>query len=113
MTLWYFNPPTVEEAPLAWEVPLDRYRMKRGISIGEIAPLVFEAARFWSYTDENAILNAGLRFFRGGYIYIVDDATRTALINGNVGVTADNFTPVGPTDFGFGEGMFGDGPFGG
>jgi len=93
MANWYFNPNTVEEAPLAWEVPLDRFRMKRGISIGEIAPNVFQAARFWSYTDENAIRNAGLRFYKGGYIWIVSDQDRTDLINGNVGVTAANFTP--------------------
>jgi len=93
MANWYFNPNTVEEAPLAWEVPLDRFRMKRGISIGEIAPNVFQAARFWSYTDENAIRNAGLRFPKGGYIWIVSDQDRTDLINGNVGVTAANFTP--------------------
>lgn len=90
---FYFNPNTVEEAPLAWVVPLDRYRMERGISIGEIAPNEFEAARFWSYTDENAILNAGLRFYRGGYIHLVTAQDRLDLINGNVDVTAANFTP--------------------
>lgn len=93
MAFWYFNPNTVEEAPLAWEVPLDRYRMDRGISIGEIAPNDFEAARFWSYTDENAILAAGLRFYRGGYVHIVDDQDRLDLIAGGVDVTAANFTP--------------------
>lgn len=90
---YYFNPNVVEEAPLAWVVPLDRYRMNRGISIGEIAPNVFEAARFWSYTDENAIRNAGLRFYKGGYIWPVSAQDRTDLINGNVDVTAANFTP--------------------
>lgn len=95
MANWYFEPNTVEEAPLLWEVPLDRYRMERGISIGEVSPHVFEAARFWSYTDENAILNAGLRFYRGGYISVVDDATRAELIAyPGLGITATNFTPV-------------------
>ncbi len=107
MAEWYFEPPTVEEAPLAWEVPLDRYRMDRGISIGEIAPNVFEAARFWSYTDENAILDAGLR-----YIHVVSDQDRFDLINSGL-VTAANFTPVGLPNQGFGQGGFGDGPFGG
>lgn len=94
MANWYFNPNTVEEAPLAWVVPLDRYRMERGISIGEIEPNVFEAARFWSYTDENAIRNAGLRFYKGGYIWEVSDQDRDDLINGGVDVTAANFTPI-------------------
>ncbi len=111
MVDYYFNPPTVEEAPLAWEVPLDRYRMDRGISIGEVATNEFVAARFWSYTDENAILNAGLRFYRGGYIYVVDQATAFELIAANIGVTGANFTPVGA--IGFGDGGFGQGPFGG
>lgn len=95
MANWLFNPPTVEEAPFAWEVPLDRYRMERGISIGEVSTGVFAAARFWSYTDQNDILNAGLRFYQGGHEYIVDDATRDELIAApGIGVTAANFTPI-------------------
>lgn len=94
MALWYFNTPIVEEAPLLWEVPLDRYRMDRGVSIGEVAPNVWEAARFWSYTDQNDILNAGRQFFQGGHIYVVDDTTRAELIAApDIGVTAANFTP--------------------
>ena len=95
MANWIFNPPTLEEGPLAWEVPLDRYRMDRGISIGEIAPNVWEAQRFWSYTDQNDIINAGLRFYQGGHIYTVDDNTRNQLIAApGIGVTAANFTPA-------------------
>lgn len=95
MADWYFEPPTVEEAPFAWVVPLDRYRMDRGVSIGEVAPGTFEAQRYWSYTDQNAILDAGLRFYQGGHIYVVDDTTRTELIAApGIGVTAANFTPV-------------------
>lgn len=95
MADWIFEPPTVEEAPFAWEVPLDRYRMKRGVSIGEVMPNVWEAQRYWSYTDENDILDAGLRFYRGGYQWIVDDATRDELIAyPGLGVTAANFTPI-------------------
>jgi hypothetical protein len=29
--------------------------------------------------------------YRGGYNYTVDDATKAALIAGNVGITSDNF----------------------
>lgn len=94
MALWTFVTPIVEEAPLLWEVPLDRYRMDRGVSIGEVAPNVWEAARFWSYTDQNDILKAGRQFFQGGHIYVVDDTTRAELIAApGIGVTAANFTP--------------------
>ena len=95
MADWNFTTPTIEEAPLAWVVPLDRYRMNRGISIGEVATNVWEAARYWSYTEENDILNAGRRFYRGGYAWVVDDATRAELIAyPGLGVTAANFTPA-------------------
>lgn len=95
MVNWLFRTPTVEEAPFAWEVPLDRYRMERGVSIGEVSPGSFVAARFWSYTDQLDIINAGLRFYMGGREYIVDDATRAELIAApDIGVTAANFTPI-------------------
>jgi hypothetical protein len=32
--------------------------------------------------------------YRGGYKYTVDDATKAALIAGNVGVTESNFTQL-------------------
>lgn len=95
MANWYFTPPTVEEAPFAWEVPLDRYRMKRGVTVFEIAPNIWEAGRYISYTEELDIINAGLRYYAGGHIHVVDDATRAELIAApDIGVTADNFTPA-------------------
>lgn len=112
---WIFEPPTTDEAPFLWEIPLDRYRMLRGISIAEVATNVFQEGRFFSYTDENAILNAGLRFYRGGYQWRVSDQDRLDLINSGL-VGPDNFTPcpdVPPPDLGFGQGGFGQGPFGG
>lgn len=95
MADWYFSTPTVEEAPFAWEVPLDRYRMKRGVTVLEIQTGVWETGRYLSYTEELAIINAGLRYYAGGHIHIVDDATRAELIAyPGLGVTAANFTPV-------------------
>jgi hypothetical protein len=94
MADWIFQPPTVEEAPFAWEVPLDRYRMKRGVTILEIMPNVWEAGRYLSYTEELDIINAGLRYYAGGHEHIVDDATRAELIAyPGLGITAANFTP--------------------
>lgn len=93
MTNWYFSTPTTDEAPFAWEIPLDRYRMLRGISIAEVSTNVFEAGRFFSYTDENAILDAGLRFYRGGYQWVVSDQDRNDLLASGL-VTTANFVPI-------------------
>lgn len=113
MADWYFEPPTTDEAPFLWEIPLDRYRMLRGISIAEVATNVFQAGRFFSYTDENEILAIGLRFYRGGYRWPVSNQDRTDLLNSGL-VGPGNFTPGdAPPDLGFGEGGFGSGPFGG
>ena len=35
-----------------------------------------------------------LKFYRGGYEYVVNEATKAALIAGGVGVTESNFTAV-------------------
>lgn len=94
MADYYFVTPTVDEAPMAWEIPLSRYKLTRGISVLEYAPGQYELSRYISYTYENELLAAGLAVFRGGYQHIVDDATRTALIDANIGITAANFTPV-------------------
>lgn len=93
MADWLFEPNTVEEAPFAWEVPLDRYRQNRGVTIFETAPDLWDEGRYLSYTDLNALLAQGLRVFKGGYIYTVDDATRTSLIASGL-VNAGNFTPA-------------------
>lgn len=93
MANWYFNTPTVEEAPFAWVVPLDRYRQNRGVTVFETAPDVWDEGRYLSYTDLNALLAQGLRVFTGGHVYVVDDPTRTSLIASGL-VTAGNFTPA-------------------
>lgn len=93
MANWLFEPNTTEEAPFAWEIPLDRYRQNRGVTIYETAPDVWNEGRYLSYTDLNALLAQGLQVFKGGYIYTVDDATRSSLIASGL-VTEANFTPV-------------------
>lgn len=94
MADWYFTTPEVEEAPMAWEIPLSRYRQFRGVSVLETSPGVYELSRYYSYTYENDLKAAGLEVYRGGYQHIVDDATRAALIAAGIGITASNFTPV-------------------
>jgi hypothetical protein len=94
MANWYFETPKTAEAPFAWEIPLDRFRLDRGITVLEVTPGVYEIGRYFSYTDENALIAAGLDVFRGGYIYIVDDAKKAILIAAGIGITNANFTPA-------------------
>lgn len=47
-----------------------------------------------SLTDVTSDLGTYEEIYRGGYDYTVDDATRSALIAGSVGVTAANFTAI-------------------
>ena len=127
MAHWIFTTPTVAEAPFAWNPLMERYRMNRAISIVEVSPGVYEQVRYDAYTNEIGAVNyppnpneldttfypaprTGLHYFRGGYEWIVDDDVRTAIINSDIGVTSDNFTPA--PGFGFGEGGFGEGGFG-
>lgn len=126
MANWVFTTPTVEEAPFAWNPLMERFRIPRAISIVEVSPCVYKETRYDSYTNELGAVNlpdthethpdfwpqpqAGLHYFRGGYEWIVDDATKTCLLGSGL-VTEDNFVPVGAG--GFGSGGFGEGPFGG
>lgn len=110
MANWYFNPPTVAEAPFAWNPLMERFRMDRGISVIETAPGVFATSRYYAYTDEIGAKNlppnpnendtsfypapaTGLRVYRGGYQHTVSDQDRTDLINSGV-VDSSNFTPA-------------------
>ena len=69
--------------------------MKRGVTVLEIQAGVWETGRYLSYTEELAIIDAGLRYYAGGHIHVVNDATRAELIAyPGLGVTAANFTPV-------------------
>lgn len=127
MALWLFTTPTVEESPFAWNPLMERFRMPRGISIVEVAPCEYREMRYDAYTNEIGAVNLppnpnagypdfwpapaeGLHYFRGGYEHIVDDATKTCLINSGL-VTEDNFKLAGQSR-GFGHGPFGRTPFG-
>lgn len=91
MADWLFKTNVVEEGPASWEDFLFiRLKLSRGVSIQELPQGTFRALRF---PTQDEIANA-FRFFMGGHEYVVDDATRTALIAGGVGVTAANFTAL-------------------
>lgn len=112
MALWHFATPTVEEGPFAWDFMLERYRMDRGVTVKQTAPGPnYILVRYDSYTNEIGSANyppnpnatdpafypapaTGLNTFRGGYDWIVDDATKADLINSGIGITNANFTPA-------------------
>lgn len=105
MANWHFATPTVSEGPFAWNFFMERYRMDRGVTVKQTAPGPnYILVRFGSYTDENGSANlpvnepgttpTGLNTFRGGYDWIVDDATKADLINSGIGITNANFTPA-------------------
>lgn len=106
MANWYFTTPTTTEAPFAWNSALmERFRMDRGVTVYQTAPGPnYQLKRYGSYTDENGSANlpinepgttpTGLNTFRGGYAWLVDDATKADLINSGIGITNANFTPA-------------------
>lgn len=110
MANWIFTTPTVSEAPAAWNSLHERFRLNRGISLQEVSPCVYRQVRYDAYTNELGAINrpdshvadpvtfpqpsTGLHYFRGGYEWIVDDATKACLLSSDVGVTEANFTAV-------------------
>ena len=132
MANWVFNTPTVDEAPFGWSPLMQRYRITRAISLVEVSPCEYQQVRYDAYTNEIGAVNlpvnpnaqdttfwpapsAGLHYFRGGYEWIVDDATKACLLSSDAGVTEDNFTVL-PGSFGsglYGDGLYGGGVFGG
>lgn len=123
MATWLFTTPTVAEAPFAWNPLMERFRINRAISIREVSPDVWREVRYDAYGEELGATNRpqsgldptvwpqpslGLRYYRGGYEWIVDDATKASLIASGL-VTEANFTA--PIDT-FGGGGFGEGGFG-
>lgn len=90
MTEWLFKTPTVEEGPAGGARLFYFYRLDRGITIVMDDNGEYQQIRYPQDID----LSLYPQVYRGGYNHIVDDATREALINGNVGVTTENFTAL-------------------
>jgi hypothetical protein len=108
MATWTFRTPSVDEGPASWDSPLFlRYKLARGITILEGPPGTYRAVRYPTQ-DEQAASAPGL--YMGGHEYLVDDATKAALIAAGVGVTESNFTPPAGT---YGAGPYGAGFYGG
>lgn len=91
MATWTFRTPTVEEGPAGLDRLFHRVKLTRGVTITEGPPGVYTSLR-WPTQDEVAASAPG--FYQGGHEYVVDDATKAALIAGGVGVTSANFTLI-------------------
>ena len=89
MANWTFTTPHADEGPASWEDWLFvRIKLARGITILEGPPGTYRAVQF---PTQDEILASAPGFYMGGHEYIVDDATKAALIAGGVGVTSANF----------------------
>jgi predicted nucleic acid-binding Zn ribbon protein len=90
MTEWLFKTPTVEEGPAGGARLFYFYRIDRGITIVMDDSGEYQQIRYPQDID----LSLYPQVYRGGYNHTVDDATKAALIAGDVGVTEDNFTAL-------------------
>jgi hypothetical protein len=89
MADYVFKTPTVREGPAGKHRLFYFYKLDRGISIAKSGG-VYSRVRY--VLDET--IDDYQEFYRGGYNYTVDDATKAALIAGGVGITEANFTAV-------------------
>ncbi len=90
MTEWLFKTPTVLEGPAGGGRLFYFYKIDRGITIVKDSDGDYIQIR---YPQDEDLLDYA-EVYRGGYNHTVDDATKAALIAGNVGVTEDNFTAL-------------------
>lgn len=91
MASWTFRTPSVDEGPVSWGHRMLRmYKLARGITVLEGPPGTYRAVRFPTQDE----LAAATTAYMGGHEYVVDDATKTALIAGGVGVTSANFSAL-------------------
>lgn len=91
MSTWTFRTPTVDEGPAGDDYLFRRVKLARGITILEGPPGTYRAVRFPTQDEQFASAPA---LYMGGHEYVVDDATKAALIAGGVGVDASNFTLI-------------------
>jgi hypothetical protein len=89
MTEYIFKTPTVSEGPAGGHRLFYFYTLERGISIVKDNG-VYEQARY--LLDED--LASFEEVYLGGRNHVVSEATKAALIAGDVGVTESNFTAI-------------------
>ena len=87
MPNYTFTTPVAEEGPIGDHRLFYFFKMNRGITIIKTSG-TYRQVRY--ITDET--LDDYTEVYRGGYNHTVNEATRTALIAANVGITEANFT---------------------
>lgn len=87
MTNYIFETPTVAEGPAGGHRLFDFYTIDRGITIIKTGS-TYRQVRYPSQDE----LETYSEVYMGGTKNIVSEATKAALIAGNVGVTEANFT---------------------
>ena len=90
MTQWLFKTPTVEEGPAGESRLFHFYKIDRGITIVRNPNGGYAQVRYLQDSDYEYYSE----IYQGGYNHTVDDATKAALIAGDVGVTESNFTAL-------------------
>jgi len=89
MANWRFRTPTVEEGPAGGHRLFYFYKLTKGITVIKSGG-VYSQIRY--PMDED--LATYQEVYLGGREHIVNDATKAALIAGDVGVTESNFTAL-------------------
>lgn len=87
MANYTFKTPTVSEGPIGKHRLFYFRKMNVGVS-------VYKSGGTYSTTRyvQDSFRNEVDEFYLGGYEHTVDDATRTAMIAANIGITSANFT---------------------
>lgn len=102
MTVYRFEPPTHEEPMRTDTPPLRYFRLTWANTIIKISG-VYTAVRSPSGDQLKAAGIEGTDYFRGGYVYFVNQTVRDSLV-------AAGYTLTGP--FGYGVGLYGIGRYG-
>jgi hypothetical protein len=89
MADYIFKTPTVDEGLERVQRLFTFYKLTRGISVIKVNG-AYRQVRYPLDSD----LETYQEVYLGGSQYTVNEATREALINGNVGVTTANFTAI-------------------
>ena len=89
MAYYTFKTPTVSEGPIGKHRLFYFRKQNKGVTIIKSGS---------TYSQVRYLLDEQLddydEIYRGGYNHTVDDATKTALITGGVGITEANFTAL-------------------
>ena len=89
MTEYVFKTPTVREGPAGKHRLFYFYKLDKGISIAKSGG-TYSRVR---YVVDSDIADYD-EFYSGGCNHVVNEATKTALIAGGVGITESNFTAI-------------------